>query len=98
VSAGESTERLSLESFCAECGLHPDFVRKLVDLGLIEADEDGTETWLDRREITRIARAQRLHDGLSLNWVAVGVVLDLLDRIDALEDEVERLRALARRG
>jgi hypothetical protein len=32
-----------------------------------------------------VARVQRLHFGLSLNYAAIGLVLDLLDRIDELE-------------
>ena len=32
-----------------------------------------------------MARVQRLHDGLALNYAAIGVVLDLLARIDELE-------------
>lgn len=94
----EAAGRITLDSFCTEADLHPDFVRKLVDLGIVDVEESEGRTWIDRRQSARVAMAQRLHDGLSLNWAAVGVVIDLLDRIDALEDEVERLRALARRG
>jgi hypothetical protein len=32
-----------------------------------------------------IARVQRLRTGLGLNYAAIGLVLDLLDRIDELE-------------
>jgi chaperone modulatory protein CbpM len=32
-----------------------------------------------------VARIQRLRVGLSLNWAAIGLVLDLLDRIEVLE-------------
>lgn len=93
----EVTGRLTLDTFCTRADLHPDFVRKLVDLGVVDVEESEGRTWIDGGQYARVARAQRLHDGLSLNWAAVGVVVDLLDRIDALEDEVERLRAVARR-
>jgi chaperone modulatory protein CbpM len=33
----------------------------------------------------RLARMQRLRCGLDLNYAAVGVVMDLLDRINRLE-------------
>ena len=35
-----------------------------------------------------MARIQRLRTGLSLNWAAIGLVLDLLDRIDVLERDL----------
>ena len=33
-------------------------------------------------ELVAVARMQRLRAGLSLNYAAIGLVLDLLDRID----------------
>ncbi|HEY8556739.1 MAG TPA: chaperone modulator CbpM, partial [Actinomycetes bacterium] len=35
-----------------------------------------------------VARIQRLRTGLSLNYAAIGLVLDLLDRIDVLERDL----------
>lgn len=91
-------ERLSLSVFCSQCDLHPDHLRRLVDLGIVEPTaEEGDELWFTREQLSVVARAQRLHDGLSLNWVAVGVVVELLERIEDLEDEVERLRRTTER-
>jgi chaperone modulatory protein CbpM len=36
-------------------------------------------------ELATLARIRRLHAGLPLNYAAVGIVLDLLTRIDELE-------------
>jgi chaperone modulatory protein CbpM len=40
-----------------------------------------------------VARAQRLHGGLCLNYAAVGLVLELLDRIEVLEAALRRAGA-----
>ena len=84
-----------LEEFAAVAGLHPDFVRRLVALGLLtpEAD-DGGAPWFPVAELARVARIQRLRAGLGLNYTAVGVVLDLLARIEDLENQ---LRAVSTR-
>jgi hypothetical protein len=42
--------------------------------------------------VARLARIQRLHATLSLNYAAIGLVLDLLDRIDVLEARVRSHR------
>jgi hypothetical protein len=42
--------------------------------------------------VARVARIQRLHDALPLNYAAIGLVLDLLDRIDVLEGQVRSRR------
>jgi chaperone modulatory protein CbpM len=78
--------RLSLEAFSRAVGLHPDLVVRFVRLGLIEADRDASGAlFFAPREIARTARIQRLHTGLSLNYAALGLVVDLLDRIAVLE-------------
>ena len=47
-------------------------------------------------QVARAFRIQRLRSGLSLNYAAVGLVMDLLDRIDQLEVAL-RLRPTAPR-
>ena len=83
--------RLSLEEFAAVTGLHPDLVRRLVALGLLEADRDAAGgLWFPRGELAAVARVQRLRAGFALNYAAIGLVTDLLDRIAALEAALRR--------
>ncbi|WP_214415305.1 chaperone modulator CbpM [Sphaerisporangium fuscum] len=94
VAAEESARvpGISLESFARAAGLHPDQVRRLVCLGLIDPMTRGQE---DMRfapsQLARIGRIERLHAGLSLNYAALGVVIDLLDRIAELEAALRRI-------
>jgi chaperone modulatory protein CbpM len=77
---------LSLEIVAVRSGLHPDLVRKFVALSLLDASRDAAGTlWFAPDTPATIARIQRLRAGLCLNYAAVGLVLDLLDRIDTLE-------------
>ena len=77
-------------------GLHPDLIRRLVALGLIEAYRDTAgQLWFSRSELAAVARVQRLRAGFALNYAAIGLVTDLLDRIAVLE---AALRAAQRRG
>jgi len=78
--------RLSLDEFALMSGLHPDLVRRLVTLGLIDADRDTAgELWFSRGDLAAAARIQRLRAGFALNYAAIGLVTDLLDRIAVLE-------------
>jgi chaperone modulatory protein CbpM len=88
--------RLSLEEFARLSGLHPDLIRRLVALGLIGAYRDPAGTlWFSRSELAAVARVQRLRAGFALNYAAIGLVTDLLDRIAVLE---AALRGAQRRG
>ena len=78
--------RLSLDRFAGQAGLHPELVAKFVALGLLDAERDATGAlWFRPAALVTVARVQRLRAGLSLNYAAIGLVLDLLDRIDELE-------------
>lgn len=78
--------RLDLDSFARAAGVHPDLVRRLVALGLLDATIDASGAlWFLPAELAAVARIQRLRAGFSLNYAAVGLVMDLLDRIAELE-------------
>jgi chaperone modulatory protein CbpM len=90
--------RLSLEEFALLSGLHPDLIRRLVALGLIDADRDTAGgLWFSRSELAAVARVQRLRAGFALNYAAIGLVTDLLDRIAVLEAAL-RGQAARRQG
>jgi len=78
--------RLRLDTYARLTGVHPELIRRLVALGLLQAtrDADGVLCF-DTTEVRAMARIQRLHHGLNLSYSALGLVIDLLDRIAQLE-------------
>jgi hypothetical protein len=82
---------LSLEEVADRCGMHTQAVSHLVTLSVVDArrDEHG-RLWFDTRAPALIVRALRLREDLGLNYAALGLVLDLLDRIDDLEHALRR--------
>jgi hypothetical protein len=83
--------RLGLDTYARLTGVHPELIRRLVALGLLETTRDAEGgLWFDTTELRAMARTQRLHYGLNLNYAALGVVIDLLDRIERLE-RLERM-------
>ena len=87
------TARLNLDAFALATGTHPDIVRRLVTLGVIDAGRDPAgEMWLAPSQVAVLARAQRLRAGFALNYAALGLVADLLERIAALESALRRAR------
>ena len=106
---------LDLQSFAAGAGLHPDFVVRLVNLGLLEASPGAApgpgaapppgpgaapgagqgatdELWFSPAQLAVAARIQRLRSGLALNYAALGLVMDLLDRVTELETTLRKLQ------
>jgi len=86
VPAIRHTTVLRLEVFAARCSLHPDLVRRFVSLGLIEPVEGaGQEMVFSATQIGRVDRMVRLRSDLGLNYNALGLVVDLLERVEQLE-------------
>jgi chaperone modulatory protein CbpM len=78
---------LDLDSFATLAGVHPDLVRRLVRLGLLEPTSTPDGGWsFSARHLTELGRIERLHALAHLNYAAIGMVVDLLDRIAELEE------------
>ncbi|MDQ4011971.1 MAG: chaperone modulator CbpM [Actinomycetota bacterium] len=89
---------MSLEQFADAAGLHPQLVRRLVALGVLDpATGAAGRLEFAPSQLAVAARVQRLRAGLSLNYAAVGVVLDLLTRIEELEAALRARPATVRR-
>jgi hypothetical protein len=78
--------RLSLDSYARITGVHPELVRRLVALGLLDITRDAEgNLWFDPAQVREMARLQRLHLELNLTYSSLGLVMDLLARISDLE-------------
>ena len=89
------TQQLSLDALAAHAGMHPGLVQQFVKLGLIEpVGSDGVSLVFDPSAVPRLRTIGRLRKGLGINVAGVAVILDLLDKLCALqrENEVQRSR------
>jgi chaperone modulatory protein CbpM len=90
--------RLGLETFAARGGMHPELVQRFVALGLVDAHRDANGAlWFAPSQLAVLARIRRLRAGLQLNYAGLGLVMDLLDRIEQLEDALRTQSAVRSR-
>jgi DNA-binding transcriptional MerR regulator len=86
-------EHLTLEAAAARVGLHPFLVERFVELGLVEpAERTGATMRFDVACLPRLIAITRLRRDLGVNLPGVAVILDLVDRLAALERELSWLR------
>jgi DNA-binding transcriptional MerR regulator len=86
-------ERLTLEAAAARVGLHPVLVERFVEFGLVEpVERTGAEIRLDAASLPRLVAISRLRTDLGVNLHGVAVILDLVDRLAALQRELTWLR------
>lgn len=79
-------DRMSLETVARRADLHPELVQRFIALGLLDTARDASgRVWFTPDDVITLARIQRLRAGLALNYAAIGLVLDLLRRLERLE-------------
>ncbi len=75
--------------------IEPGEVSELIELGWISPQKTNAEEYLFRlRDVYRIHKLMRLVKDLGMSFNSGSIVVDLLDRIEELEKEVEELKRL----
>lgn len=82
------------ETLAAAAGLHPLLVARFVEFGLLEPVEwAGAELFFDAAAVERLRLIERLRRDVGVNLAGLSLVLDLLDRLCAVQRENEWLRS-----
>jgi hypothetical protein len=91
-SAGpRAGDTLDVDALAAEAGLHPDVVRRFVDLGLLApVPGPGREPRFPRDAAAILACAQRLRRDLGIGYAGAVLACELLSRIDDLQTQLRR--------
>ncbi len=67
--------------------IHPEIAERLAELGIVEIREN----YIQSCQATRVRKLMRLRYSLGVNVHAAAIIMDLLERIEKLQDEIERL-------
>ena len=78
---GERISACSLE-------IHPDLLAAYQEMGIIEVRDDS----IGYEDLRRLHRMLRLKKNTGVNTVGASIIVDLLDKIENLQDELVRLR------
>ena len=86
---------ITFVEFVDMTGVHPSRLGELIELGWIEPQRTGQEAYLFRiRDVYRLRKLMRLMDDLELGLAGGTIVVDLLERIEFLENKVAELERL----
>jgi DNA-binding transcriptional MerR regulator len=94
----EFSSRYTLTEVAYRAGLHPELIDRFIHLGLVEFSgrTDDGELLFDSEVIPLIRRILRLRNQLGVNYAGVGVILELMSRLEALEARIRELEGAAR--
>ena len=84
-------DTLDIDALAAEAGLHPDVVRRFVDLGLLTPVGGTSAAPRFRRDAAALlACASRLRRDLGIGYAGAVLACELLSRIDDLQTQLRR--------
>ena len=86
-------EEMTLKEVCERCLIDAESIIRLVNYGIVDPKGSDYASWtFSSRCYLRIRKAIRLQRDLSINEAGAALAIDLLDRLNAANREVEQLR------
>ncbi len=76
---------ITLAELSRLCECQVQVLRRFIDAGLVEPVNEGAAPVFSKASVIKVRKALRLKRDLNLNFDAVALVMELLDRIEELE-------------
>lgn len=83
---------ISIQEFCKQYDVPESFIEKLYEYELISFAEENSTRHIPSEQINNIEKLIRLHFDLNINFEGLDVILNLLNKIDALQEENRQLK------
>jgi len=88
----EQTDMIVLDEFCTSHQVEVSFVRTLEEHGLIETIIVNETLYIQENELPKLEQILRLHQELNINSEGVDAIINLLKRIENMQNEITVLR------
>lgn len=89
----EETMTISFQEVCRKYHIPKELLLEMVEHGLFSNETTKAEhLQLNQKDLRKIESAFRLHRDLGINLPGVALALDLLEKIDQLNEELNILR------
>lgn len=83
---------VSLDQFCASHSIEISFINSLRYNGLIEITTIEETDFIEAEQLQQIEKFIRLHYDLDINLEGIETITYLLQRLDAMQEEIRSLR------
>lgn len=88
-----SSTAFGVEQVCLVVEISRPELIQVIELGIVEPLGDSPEDWrFDNDMLSALRRAQRLHRQLEVGWPGIALAMQLLDQVEQLQTENQRLR------
>lgn len=88
----EINNLIALDEFCAKHNIEISFISSLQQTGLIEITTIGEAWFIDADQLLQLEKFVRFYYELDINLEGIETINHLLQRVNALQDELIMLR------
>jgi len=88
----EQTDMIVLDEFCTSHQVEVSFVRTFEEHGLIETIIINETLYIQENELSKLEQIVRLHQELNINSEGADAIINLLKRIENMQNEITVLR------
>lgn len=85
-------EYIIISEYCIQSRIEPDFIIELENEGLIEIEVMDNERYLHISQLRSLEQYKRWYYDLSINVAGIDVIRNLLDRIEEMQSEMNRMK------
>lgn len=83
---------IPIDVLCVQYQVNDQFFNSLIAIGLLEIHSIQEISYIQKDALHEIEKIMRLHQDLEVNLEGIDVVLNLLQKIDALQNEILALK------
>lgn len=87
-----TTRYISITQLCEGYQIERNYVQSLQDFGLIEFKVEKDEPHIDSLELPKLEKIISFHQELNINFEGIEVILNLLEKVERLNNDVVTLR------
>jgi|SRR5205814_996608 len=88
----ERENMIVLDEFCASHEVQISFIETLEEHGLIQTVIVDQSRCVQAEELSKLEQILRLHQQLSINPEGIDAIINLLQRIDSMQNEITALK------
>lgn len=88
----ETDNRIPVDEVCSHHHIETSFLHSLCEYGLIEIIVEKEAEFIPASHLAELERMIRLHSDLQINIEGIDAITNLLQRIEALQEELNQVK------
>ena len=87
---------LKITDICKIYDVENDFINEIVEYELITPVKTGSDLFIEEDELPVLEKIINLHYDLGVNLEGIEIIMNLLERIDEMNEEINRLQRIVK--